>query len=81
MRCEEVLHCGDRRCGRFLHQPVTGVRHDDFVHVRCRIAHLDRYVGAESLLGADREHRHNVYEGEIVGGEIAIGFGFETIRA
>jgi hypothetical protein len=28
--CEEVLHRGDRRRGRFLHQPVAGVRHIDF---------------------------------------------------
>ena len=32
------MHRGDRRRGRFLHQPVAGVRHEDFLHVRRRVA-------------------------------------------
>jgi NAD(P)-dependent dehydrogenase (short-subunit alcohol dehydrogenase family) len=51
--CEEVLHRSDCRRGRFFHQPVAGVRHDDFLHVRRRVAHHDRHVGAEGLLRAD----------------------------
>src|SRR4051794_14985687 len=29
-------------------QPVAGVRHDEFLHVRRRVAHDDRHVGADS---------------------------------
>src|SRR5258706_2880293 len=58
VRREEVLHRGDRRPGRFLHQPVAGVRYNDFLNVRRRVAHDDPHVAAEGLLGADGDHRH-----------------------
>src|SRR3984893_8379768 len=47
VRCEEVLHRGDRRRGRFLHQPVAGVRHDELLHVRARVARAARPGSAD----------------------------------
>src|SRR6266403_3389856 len=70
VRREEVLHRCDRRRGRFLHPPVSGIRYNDFLHARRRVAHDDPHVGAEGLLGADGEHRHRqlrLHRLEVVG--------------
>jgi hypothetical protein len=66
-------------------QPVAGVRHDEFLHVRRHVAHDDRHVGADSQpCNYDRLHRVSIlngYSAPSLKGSFVVGpGGFTTPR-